>query len=641
MQPGQSTAGLVQYFSYRKGRVMRKSWFKAALPVWLFAAALAACAGKPRLEEPRRLPPLERLQINDEMKARIDLSTRRLLSDEPFTVRLLTEDFLRRKDYTRRFEEWEGDVSGRWVKAVSLAARLRGERYGRLDEVVDSLLANQSPAGYFGVDREGEGWEGWGQQIWGNNRLLLGLVEYYRLTGEPEVLSAARRLGNYLAGSVVRWDFGRVDEPWWNNYTSVIESLTSLYEIVPDREYLEAADRIARSLPGYGRYHSHSFLSALVGLTRLYHLTGRRRYLDHVEEIYWEHLEPALLPGRDVPEWYPVSPRDEGCSIADWVRLNLALWRATGRAVYLDSAELTLWNALFYNQTPNGFFGHNVLTPWGFAGKISESWWCCTMHGLGCLVDVVSAMYAAGDGDIWVNFFFPSSARLNSGGSTVTLDQGTPYPRDGITRLIVRTARPVDFNLKIRIPSWVDSLVVLVDGEPVESEPVDNYLSIRRTWFGTVRVELRLPLRLRLVTREGLDLGPVLRRQGWPFVGRSWGDAPDLGLVGLMYGPLCLSAADRLKPGESLFLGVDGAGRPGLKPVRLAVNEFSCGGLGFSARLGSGRRFRRVDLRPLSAWTGEWVYREKIMNFVQDGEKPITREPVRVLFPARVRMEKR
>ena len=53
--------------------------------------------------------------------------------------------------------------------------------------------------------------------------------------------------------------------------------------------------------------------------------------------------------------------RDEGCAIADWLRLNLALGRVTGKARYWAMAERTLHNHFLQNQTPKGGFGHRDM----------------------------------------------------------------------------------------------------------------------------------------------------------------------------------------------------------------------------------------------------------------------------------------
>jgi len=58
--------------------------------------------------------------------------------------------------------------------------------------------------------------------------------------------------------------------------------------------------------------------------------------------------------------------RDEGCSEADFVRLSLQLWRATGEAGYLNRAEHCLYNSLFAGQFATGDFGHHDFDGRGY-----------------------------------------------------------------------------------------------------------------------------------------------------------------------------------------------------------------------------------------------------------------------------------
>ena len=45
----------------------------------------------------------------------------------------------------------------------------------------------------------------------------------------------------------------------------------------------------------------------------------------------------------------------------DWLRLNLSLWRLTGRGRYLDEAERCLKGHFIFNQFPNGGAGHRTF----------------------------------------------------------------------------------------------------------------------------------------------------------------------------------------------------------------------------------------------------------------------------------------
>jgi hypothetical protein len=103
----------------------------------------------------------------------------------------------------------------------------------------------------------------------------------------------------------------------------------------------------------------------------------------------WDELVEGgyINPAGGIPEKCRVKfGRDEGCAIADWLRLNLELARVTGKARYWAMAERTLHNHFLQNQSSKGGFGHRGLLcdddgVYGFGKGIEESTWCCTYHG--------------------------------------------------------------------------------------------------------------------------------------------------------------------------------------------------------------------------------------------------------------------
>src|SRR5580700_3323723 len=51
----------------------------------------------------------------------------------------------------RRFTEYSGDVSGRYIGALATAIRVYGVQAPALDALVDKVIALQKPEGYFGA----------------------------------------------------------------------------------------------------------------------------------------------------------------------------------------------------------------------------------------------------------------------------------------------------------------------------------------------------------------------------------------------------------------------------------------------------------------------------------------------------------
>ena len=136
-----------------------------------------------------------------DLARRIDLTARRLTSTG---VPAYTEDVVLADvtlDARRRFWNFSGDLSGRWVDA--LAALPPADRSpADIAPLVAKLLAQQRPDGRFGrTDLAFTAAETGTEHmalLWGNGRLLVGLMAYWQATRDAAVLAAARRLAAFL-----------------------------------------------------------------------------------------------------------------------------------------------------------------------------------------------------------------------------------------------------------------------------------------------------------------------------------------------------------------------------------------------------------------------------------------------------------
>ena len=110
----------------------------------------------------------------------------------------------------------------------------------------------------------------------------------------------------------------------------------------------------------------------------------------------------------------------------------------------------------------------------------------------------LNAYFRHRDG-VLVNLYLPSSVRWTHDGARVKLSQRTAYPFDSLVGIDVATSKPVEFTLQLRIPAWAGGAAVAVNGARLGRAPVPGtFMSIRREWRSGDRVELELPLNLRL-----------------------------------------------------------------------------------------------------------------------------------------------
>lgn len=454
----------------------------------------------------RTLEPSD-LEIQGDLAERLRRAVNRLRHEPPYSPDYILHSVSYKSGTLSHFSDWSGDLSGRWVYALTCAQRLTHENYPELMAIAEELLTYQHPDGHFGkpqplstTDRA---------QIYGNGWLLLGLTEHYLSTGDERFLNAARRLGDYYVATQEYWfdPIQRAKPPEfyakdYANYLHALDGVVLLFRVTHDKGYLKLAKRMAESLLSFEESdHSHNFLSTRRGLLDLYVVTGDDRYLGQAEEDWARVVIRSMLPSGGVPERFKEPDRDEGCSEADWLRFNLQLWWCTGKTKYLDLAERILLNHFAYNQCDNGGFGHNRILP-RFALVGEEAVWCCSMHGTHALATVPLFILAHTDEELFVNLFVSCTTTVPMLVPVqVTLETG--YPASPDVTLHLDTARPTWFDLVIRIPAWAKLESLTVNGDVETPDHGDGSLRLRREWKSGDVVRFRFGYGLRLETAQG------------------------------------------------------------------------------------------------------------------------------------------
>jgi DUF1680 family protein len=570
----------------------------------------------------RTFLPVEQVQIDGELSERVDLTTRRLLSQAPFTDQLVLEDITRDPNYQRRFEQFEGDISGRYIGALSILSRLNGAQWEKHRRILTQALTLQQSGGWFGEDHQDNPWDGsnspqaWGPQIFGHGRLLLGLVDAYQATGEAPVLAAAEQLAQYFTDTFHLWQTENKDHPWWGNFSCNLEAIMALYQINGDSALLSLARDMAGTISTFGRYHSHTYLSAQIGMVQLFLATGDAAYLQTVERDYWENIQPVSVNADGgIPEWFPVSVRTEGCSLVDWFKLNLELWRATGRGVYMDTAERVLLNGLYYHQCYSGLFGHTSLTSdgHGYIPDFDQSWWCCTMHGAQALGNTAAAIYAQGPNGVSVNFYTPSSASLTRNNQIFHISQSTQYPQNGHVRIMVEAENAVNGGtLRLRIPGWSTLLSLAVNQHPTPGHMKDGYAVIQLADTGPWTIDLELDMPLRIEAANGYSLW----EQGYgPRTYRTVA-----GIGALYHGPLLLVQDGFYGNVTSKPLRIERLQQDGLLALEAAVPDpRTCRLPQSHVKVQTSDRAQTIHFAPISEATWHRPYEERLQNFQLNG----------------------
>ena len=407
----------------------------------------------------------------------------------------------------RRFTEFSGDVSGRYLGALATVEQFTGGDFPELDRLAGKLIRCQRADGHFGAPfGTGEVTAGDMALLWGNGRLLIGLLEYHQAKPSPEVLACARRLGDCLVALGPRFNDPVVREKFSGDqaavgyicWTQIIEGLVALNQATSDPRYLRLAEEVATNTHRYPNQHSHGFVSSLRGVLDLYRVTHDSKWLKQAEEE-WDGLRASgnVLPQGGLPEIFlPGMERDEGCAEADWLRWNLDLWGETRNPRYLDEAERTLFNEFSLNQFQNGDFGHHKLAGTGVGNFSAHAWWCCTFHGLRAFPVVLAAAFHAGAERL--DFDLPVDGRGAVAGLAVQAD--SKLARNGTATLKVNKSVDQVRALGLRQPGWAGPLEIRLNHQPLAAAASNGYVQIRRVWKSGDTLTLHYPLLTRCVS---------------------------------------------------------------------------------------------------------------------------------------------
>jgi hypothetical protein len=138
--------------------------------------------------------------------------------------------------------------------------------------------------------------------------------------------------------------------------------------------------------------------------------------------------------------------------------------------------------------------------------------------------------YFRGPQAVYVNLYVPSTLRWTDGGVAFSLTQEGQYPFDSPLTFTLTASRPAEHTLYFRIPEWAEGASISVNGARQKAPAVPGrFAAIQREWKSGDRVELDLPLRMRLE--------PIDERHA--------------DTVALLRGPLVLMAAKR-EQGDAL-----------------------------------------------------------------------------------------
>ena len=194
------------------------------------------------------------------------------------------------------------------------------------------------------------------------------------------------------------------------------------------------------------------------------------------------------------------------CGAYGHFKITRYLLRVTKDSRYSDSMERVLYNTILGAwpiQADGTSFYYSDYAATGKKVWYGQKWPCCSGTFPQLAADYhISAYLRSADG-VYVNLFTPSKLQWSDAGGRYGLRQETKYPFDNKIQIQVSASQPKDFtHLMSAFPAGLRRIQVLsINGNRV-SDPVQpgTFAALRRNWKDGDRVELELPMPLRLET---------------------------------------------------------------------------------------------------------------------------------------------
>jgi DUF1680 family protein len=399
---------------------------------------------------------------------------------------------------------WGADYPGRWLGTMALLSRQTGEDYG-VSRVAEHLIGYQQADGSFSPFSSPTDYKEW----FGMSRGLVGLLDYHAATGDPAALDAARRLGDFYVDRYPSF------EPYmYECYSTALEGLVALDRLTGDPRYRAVVRRMAESSMVFQRVWQstavspegrrspcggqiHCQLTSARGLLDLHELSGDLRYLEPVLALHDYIRRNTLSIAGGVGFYFNRPEENEACADADWLRLNLQLWRLTGETHFLGFAEQTLINQIPFVQASNGAFCYmrGLQNRSGAAFDV-----CCSHHVPRALWEVMRYAVTAEPGLLSVNLFLDATTTLPVGGQDeeITLTSSIRIePETFVVDLDLAVVSPTRFAVRVRVPAWADRVALSINGQAVPPGGSPGEI-VEQTWQDGARISVGFPIRARI-----------------------------------------------------------------------------------------------------------------------------------------------
>ena len=463
----------------------------------------------------------------------------------------------KRNSYTGSIMIWYGEFVGKLLTGMAYCYRATPDEALKdaADEIITDLAKAQGKDGYLGVFLGGARYSissgNW--DLWNQYHCIVGLVEWYKLTGSDTALEVAKKCLDCIYDTFK--DRSYIVAGGEETNRGIAHGYAMMYQVTGEQKYLDEAIRIIEkdckgeknswydcALKGRDFASSKCLrwevLHMVMTLGILYEETGNKEYYEVMSFVWESVLKTDVHNGGTFTtnEGACGDPFAEGivetcCTIA-WAALTNEYYRYNQSVRVADELERSYLNGVLgglldddkyctYNTPQDGIEGSADFHGGGYDGRrvpsqkdiafqynsTSPDMNCCQANYARGIGQLSGWAVMSGENALYLNYYGPSAITTKVGDKTVTLTQKTEYPLNGKVSLTVSgLEQDTAFTLNLRIPTWAHGSTVSFDGKTVNAKS-GEYFEIDKTFKNGDTIELNIALSFTYQTGERAQKG--------------------------------------------------------------------------------------------------------------------------------------
>ncbi len=418
--------------------------------------------------------------------------------------------------------------------------------------------------------KKGETWVPW----YNMHKVLAGLVDTYKYTGNETALLVAEKLGDWIYERVSKWDLKTNQKVLETEYGGINDCLYELYSYSHNKHHLEAAQKFDEKalflMAAKGEKncldgkHANTQIPKFIGAIKRYNVLKQLGEAKQEDEAYLVDAEKFfemvvkrhsfVTGGISVMEHFRkdyhldeirTQTNCESCCAHNMLKLAKELFKATRKKEYADYYETTLRNAIMGAvKTESGAASYFTPMATGYYKTFGEEepeknmFWCCTGSGMENFTKLGDSIYFRANDTLLVNQYVASKVTWEE--KNLVLTQKSDVTKSEEISFVLNALHDKEISdvaIALRIPDWMhgEATIYVNGAEKMTAAGNSEYVLLERNW----------------------EDGDVIMAK-YPMSVESVGLLDQDAVFAFRYGPTVLAAKlGKEKMGEATWAGID------------------------------------------------------------------------------------